>query len=233
MRPALRALRIGRDLPFLLAVFVVIGSFWAFLELADEVMEGETRAADKAILYALREDADPGDPLGPLWLEEAVRDITALGSGAVLVLVILAVSGFLILRGQYHGLALLLAASGGGALLTNVLKGVFERPRPELAAHLVENLSYSFPSGHSLMAAVVYLAVGAMLARMVRPRGHKIYILLVAMALSGLVGASRIYLGVHYPTDVAAGWTIGLAWALLCWLVAAVLQARGKVEQAR
>jgi undecaprenyl-diphosphatase len=186
-----------------------------------------------AILYALREDGDPGNPFGPLWMEEAFRDITALGSGAVLVLVILAVSGFLILRGQYHGLALLLAASIGGSLLTTSLKGVFERPRPEFAAHLLENLSYSFPSGHSLMAAVVYLAIGALLARMVRPRGHKIYILMVAMALSGLVGVSRVYLGVHYPTDVAAGWTIGLAWAVLCWLVAAVLQAFGKVEKER
>jgi undecaprenyl-diphosphatase len=233
MRIALRARPWGRDLPFLVAVLVVIGTLWAFLELADEVMEGETRTADMAILYALREEGDPGDPVGPLWFEEAVRDITALGSGAVLVVVVMAASGFLILRGQYHGLALLLAASIGGSMLTSILKGLFERPRPEMAAHLLEGASYSFPSGHSLMAAAVYLAVGAMLARLVKPRGHKIYILLVAMALSGLVGASRVYLGVHYPTDVAAGWTVGLAWAVFCWLVASVLQARGKVEPER
>lgn len=228
--PALRARLQGREALLLGAVLVVIGTLWAFLEIADEVMEGETRAADMAILYALREGGDPGNPVGPRWLEEAFRDITALGSGAVLILVVLAVSGFLILRGQINGLVLLLAASLGGSMLTTSLKGFFGRPRPEFAAHSVEELSYSFPSGHSLMSAVVYLSTGALLASLARHRGHKVYILAVAMALSGLVGASRIYLGVHYPTDVAAGWTIGLAWAALCWIAAEVLKVRGAAD---
>jgi undecaprenyl-diphosphatase len=219
-------------LVLVLALGVVLG-LWGFIELADEVSEGTTRALDEAVILAMRQPGNPADPLGPPWVEEAVRDMTALGSGMVLTLIVAAVSGFVLLRRQYHALWLLLAAIGGGVLLNVLLKDWFSRPRPDLVPPLLRIDSASFPSGHSLLSAVVYLTLGALLARLVQPVTHKVYLIAVAFSLAFLVGLSRLYLGVHYPTDVLAGWTIGILWAVICWLAARALQRRGKVERAR
>lgn len=216
-------------LVLLLSLGVVLG-IWGFFALADEVREGDTRRLDEAVILALRQPGEPSEPLGPPWLPGTVRDITALGSGAVLALFIVAVAGFVALRRQYRALLLLLAAVGGGVLLMVGLKDWFERPRPEFALRLVQAESWSFPSGHSLVSTVVYLTLGTMLARTVEPLRLKIYVISVGLFLAFLVGLSRIYLGVHYPTDVLAGWTIGLVWAVLCWLAARWLQRRGRVE---
>jgi undecaprenyl-diphosphatase len=115
--------------------------------------------------------------------------------------------------------------------LSSALKALFRRPRPEVVPHLMRVYSSSFPSGHSIISAVVYLTLGALLARTFRQRRFKFYFLAVAVVLTGLVGVSRVYMGVHYPTDVLAGWTAGLVWATLCWLVDRHLQRRGKIEQ--
>jgi undecaprenyl-diphosphatase len=206
-------------------------ALWGFLELADEVSEGETHAMDELIIQAFRDPADPSRPIGPVWVQEAVRDITALGSATVLSLVTLAVLGYIAIRRQHHALAFLLASVCGGGLLAFLLKQVFERPRPELVPHLVQAGGSSFPSGHSLASAVVYLTLGTLLARLVKPMKLKLYLIGIALFLSFLVGLSRIYLGVHYPTDVLAGWTVGLLWALACWLAARFLQRRGSIER--
>jgi undecaprenyl-diphosphatase len=149
----------------------------------------------------------------------------------VLVLVTLAVLGFLLLARKYHALLLLLGATLGGLLLNILLKSYYERPRPTVVPHLSDVRTPSFPSGHSMLSAVVYLTLGAMLARLVERRRLKLYFVAVALLLAFLVGVSRVYLGVHYPTDVLAGWAIGLAWAVLCWLVTQYLQRRGAVEK--
>jgi undecaprenyl-diphosphatase len=107
---------------------------------------------------------------------------------------------------------------------------LYARPRPDLVPHLSPVYTSSFPSGHSLIAAVVYLTLGSLLASVISRPMLKVYVLSVAMLLTTAVGLSRVYLGVHYPTDVLAGWLAGLVWALLCWLVARVLQRRGRVE---
>src|SRR5258706_540917 len=133
-------------------------------------------------------------------------------------------------RGQYHALVFLLVAALGGMLLNNLLKPFFGRARPDIALRLTEVTSLSFPSGHAMGSAVIYFTLAALLARLVEPRALKLYFLGLAALLSFLVGASRVYLGVHYPSDVLAGWTVGLAWALLCWTVARYLQVRGSVE---
>ena len=162
-----------------------------------------------------------------------MRDLTALGSNIVLLIFTSAVAVFLAVRRQTHALALVVVSTGGGFLLAQALKMVFARPRPELVPHLALVSSSSFPSGHSMSSAVVYLTLGALLSQLVEERTLKAYFLGVACFLTFIVGLSRVYLGVHYPTDVLAGWSAGLAWALLCWMAASYLQRRGKVEPPR
>ncbi len=222
---------LGRhELSILIMVVLLALVTWGFAELANEVMEGETRAFDTAVLLALRNPADLSDPLGPRWLEEMVRDFTALGGVGVLSLVTLAAAGYLLLQRQGRAALFLLVAIGGGLLLSFALKQNFDRPRPELVPHGSYVVTSSFPSGHSMMSAVTYLTLGALLARVHSRRAVKAYLLLLAVLLTVLVGFSRIYLGVHWPTDVLAGWAAGGAWAVFCWLVARWLQRRGQVE---
>ena len=158
------------------------------------------------------------------------RDITALGGPTVVTLITVAVIGFLLIDGKRFAALLMLASVGGGAVLSSVLKLGIDRPRPDLVAHLVEVSTASFPSGHAMLSAVIYLTLGALLSRVEAPRRVKIYVLTVAVLLTFLIGLSRIYLGVHWPTDVLAGWCAGSAWAMLCWRVALALQRAGEVE---
>jgi undecaprenyl-diphosphatase len=123
-----------------------------------------------------------------------------------------------------------LAATIGGTFVSLLLKNLFDRPRPEIVPHLSHVMTSSFPSGHSMLAAVVYLTLGSLLAAVMPTRGLKVYVLAVAVLLTIFVGLSRIYLGVHYPTDVLAGWLAGLTWALVCWLAARWLQRRKIVD---
>jgi undecaprenyl-diphosphatase len=216
-------------IPLILLVLIA-GGIWLFAELAEEVGEGETEAVDRAILLALREPDDLSDPLGPAWLEESGRDFTALGSIGVLAMLTLAVSGFLALDGKRRAALLVLAAVAGGLLGSHLLKGAFERPRPDLVPHRAVVYTHSFPSGHSMLSASTYLTLGALLARVQKRRRLKAFILVLTAFLTLLVGFSRIYLGVHWPSDVLAGWTAGGVWAFLCWLVALRLQKQGAIE---
>lgn len=205
-------------------------SAYAFFKLADEVFEGETGRLDRAVLLALRNPADLSDPIGPAWLEETMRDITALGSTVVLALITVAVILFLLLS-RKGGTALMVAASvAGGTLLSNLLKWGYDRPRPDLVPHGMAVYTQSFPSGHAMMSAVVYLTLGVLLARSQARLRVKVFLLSCAAFLTVIVGLSRIYLGVHWPTDVLGGWAVGAAWAALCWLVMLWLQQHGDVE---
>jgi undecaprenyl-diphosphatase len=211
------------------ALLVVVG-VWGFVELAGDVLEGDTKALDHWLLNALRNPGDPAWPLGPRWLVEVGRDITALGSSVVLALVTTAVLGFLLLQRKYGAMWFVVITTVSGGLLSHILKGLFARERPSPVPFIWVS-SPSFPSGHAMLSAVVYLALGILLAR-IEPRPLlKVYFLGVMMALTFMVGLSRVYLGVHYPTDVLAGWTVGLVWGLLCWLAARYLQRRGAVER--
>lgn len=215
-----------------LAVLVVLAAaaVYAFVELVDEVLEGESRVLDEWVLQALRSPGDPGQPLGPWWVETMFVDITALGGTTVVTLMTLAVLGYLLIDGKRHTALLVLVAVAGGAGVSSLLKLGFDRPRPDLVAHLVEVQTLSFPSGHAMVSAVTYLTLGALLAQVQSQYRLKAYILAIAVVLTLLIGISRIYLGVHWPTDVIAGWCAGLAWAIGCWVIAAWLQARGKIE---
>jgi undecaprenyl-diphosphatase len=214
----------------LLVTLVVIAGTWAFVELAGDVLEGDTQAFDRWLLQALRSPEDPEWPRGPRWLVEVGRDITAFGSSVVVALLTAAVVGYLWLQRTYGALWFVVVATAGGGLLSHMLKALFARERPEPVPCLWVS-SPSFPSGHAILAAVVYLTLGILLARLEPRPLLKVYFLGVMMALACLVGVSRVYLGVHYPTDVLAGWTVGLVWGLLCWLAAWYLQRRGAVER--
>lgn len=218
---------------FLLSVLtaVVIG-VWAFIEIADEVTSGDSRSFDEWAVQSLRQAENLSEPIGPHWLKVAALDATALGGALVLTMMILFVGLFLLLEHKRGATLMVWAAAGGGQVLSFALKQLFQRPRPQVVPHLSEVSSASFPSGHSMMSAVVYLTLGALVAQFVVQRRVKVYVLSVAVFLTVMVGLTRIYLGVHYPTDVLAGWTAGLIWALLCWSVATRLQRRGKVEPA-
>lgn len=231
--PFCTALRwlLHHDVLALLAVLLVITCVLGYLKLADAVSEGETQRFDEAVLRALRDPDDPARLIGPWWMAEATRDITALGSAAVLTLLTFVTAGFLVVARKRHAAAFLCAVTIGGMILGSFLKDCIERSRPTVVPRLVEVRYSSFPSGHSMMSAVVYLTLGALLDRFVEGHRLKLYCLAVAMLLTFLVGCSRVLLGVHYPTDVLGGWAAGLIWAVLCWLGARYLQKRGSVER--
>ena len=210
----------------LLASFMV--AIWVFIEVAEEVVEGDIAAFDRATLLMLRMPNDPETPLGPFWLASVARDITALGSMTVLGMVVAAVTIFLLIAGKARTSLFVLIASFSGGLIAMALKAAFDRPRPNLFSHGDLVLSASFPSGHAMISAVVYLTLGALLARLVMPVKLKIYVMSLALMLTIIVGLSRIYLGVHWPTDVLAGGVAGAGWALWCWGVADLLNIHAR-----
>lgn len=216
----------------LLAVLAVVGGTFAFVKLADEVSEGSTKRFDDTILLAFRQADDPTKPIGPPWTSEVGRDLTALGGVALLVFITLSVLVYLLILRLHHAAFLVFLATLGGLGLNVALKGWIDRPRPNIVPHLASYVATpSFPSGHSMLSATVYLTLGVLLARFSGQYRLKAYFITLALLLTGLVGFSRVFLGVHYPTDVLGGWTAGLVWALFCWLIARYLQRKGAVEQ--
>ncbi len=230
LRPALRWFG-GLTPGVLVALAIIVGGTWAFIKIADEVVEGDTGALDEWLLKALRKPDNLAEPLGPVWMQEMGRDATALGGLGWLIFFTLVIAGYLWLDGKHRLVLFLLAATGSGVAVSQTLKNFFDRPRPAVVPHLSHVMTSSFPSGHSLLSAVVYLTLGVLVAAAVPHTRLKIYVLFVAVLMTLIVGASRIYLGVHYPTDVLAGWLAGLVWALVCWLVARQLQRKGKIER--
>jgi undecaprenyl-diphosphatase len=236
LRPFLRAARLSlgwlarQEAIVLLTAFVVVLAVYGFIELAEETREGEMHQFDEWVLRLVRRTDNPALLIGPRWLAEAVTDFTALGGTAVLTTVLLCAIGYLALLPRYGAATLVVIASAGGGLLSVGLKHVFARDRPDIVPHLVTVEGLSFPSGHSMAAAVIYLTLGALLARFAARRRIRVYFMAISLGLTFLIGITRVCLGVHYPTDVLAGWAAGLGWALLCWLVARYLQYRGAVE---
>ena len=205
----------------------------AFLSLASEVMEGETLAFDRRIVLAFRKADDPSLPIGPPWISGVLLDLTALGGPTVIFLMVTAVVGFLALQGRYRTALFILLTAASGEAVNYLLKSLFVRPRPSIVPHLREAFSSSFPSGHAMQSAIIYLTLGAMLMRLAERRLTKIYCCTVAMGLTLLVGLSRVYLGVHYPTDVLAGWIVGLFWASVCWLIEQHYEVRAGIKAER
>ena len=205
---------------------------WGFLQIADYAMGGGSHAIDRAILLSMRSSADPSDPAGPRWLEELGRDFTALGGTGVLTLVTLTVVGYLLLIRKARIAGFVVVAVVVGLLMSSLLKSGFDRPRPDLVPHGSHTYTSSFPSGRSMMAAVCYLTLASLLCAAHPERRIKMYLVLVASVLTVLIGVSRVYLGVHWPTDVVAGWLAGTLWALSAWWLARWLQRCRQIEPA-
>lgn len=200
----------------LLVFFAVCAVVAAFLKFASEVAEGDTLQFDRVIMLSLRDPLNHGVPVGPAWLKIFMLNITSLGSAPILITIILIVIGYLLIRGKTDRAAVTLVAVTTGYTLSFGLKSVFARPRPDVVTHLVDVTSASFPSGHAMNSAVVYLTLAVMLAQAEKEGGARIYVLCCGILLTVLVGVSRVFLGVHWPTDVIAGWAVGAVWALIC-----------------
>ena len=221
------------ELRILIGAVVLVGLMLILLALVGNVVEGDTQQLDERILKALRKPEAPAEPIGPRWLKLAAFDITSLGGPTVLGLTVVAVLGYLLLNGLFRNAMFVLIASTGGWILNDLLKAYFARPRPTVVPHLREVMSPSFPSGHALTSAVVFLTLGTLLMRVADRPLVKWYCITLAMGATALVGTSRVYLGVHYPSDVVAGWLIGLSWALMCWLVERAVERRYGLKKER
>lgn len=219
---------------YVLLLFLILAfGLLVFIRLASEVREGETIGFDKWLLLALRRVADPSVPVGPDWLRRTMIDFTALGGTPILTLITTASVGYLLVARRRSTALFLVLAVSGGAITSTVLKLLFVRTRPELVRHLVEVTNASFPSGHAMNSAVTYLTLGALLARTEKSGAIRIYLITLAVSLTLTIGFSRIYLGVHWPSDVVAGWCVGGAWAILCSLIARALQRHRAIEPER
>ena len=216
----------SHDLAVLLAVLIVVAGTWGFVALADRVVEGRSQSFDEWGIRSLRRHEDVAALIGPGWMADAARNVTVLGGVPFLVCVNLVVAGGFVVRRKFHALVFALAAVVGGLSVMLLLKEFFARPRPQVVPYLCAVNGSSFPSGHSMMSAVVYFTLSVLLASRIARRPFKLVLLALALLLAGLVGVSRVCLGVHYPTDVLAGWTAGLVWATFCWLVVRKLKRR-------
>jgi undecaprenyl-diphosphatase len=195
-----------------------------FMLLAQSATGEKPHHFDQSIIEAMRDEA--GAPVGPHWLVEFMRDTTSLGGWPLLTIFTVLIGAFMLVRRHYIHAAILVCAVVGQSFLVGVFKNYFERNRPDLDLHLMEATSYSFPSGHSASAAAIYLTLAAILSREVARRREKSFIVGVALLFTAIVGVSRVYLGVHYPTDVIAGWSFGAAWAALVLILARYFERR-------
>lgn len=201
-----------------------------FLKFASEVMEGDTKTLDRWVLTVLRSSTDLSVPAGPAWLQGAMIDITALGGVTNLTLITTIAVGYLLAIRKPTTAVFLVASVAGGAIASTLLKIEYARSRPDVVAHLVEVGTASFPSGHAMNSAITYLTLGTLLARAEASRSVRIYLMAVAILLTLSIGFSRVYLGVHWPSDVLAGWCVGAVWAGLCSLAARALQREHRIE---
>jgi len=191
-----------------------------FVVTAGLAISGDSQAFDEAVVLGLRSSADPAIPIGPHWLLRFAREMTALAGTPILTVATLILTGWFVVRREWALAGLLLAAVIGETLLSSGLKSLFDRPRPDLVPHLVHASGNSFPSGHATSAAAIYLIFAAMIAQRVNDAATRRYLFFVAVILAAIVGASRVYLGVHYPTDVIGGLSFGAAWAAILWIAA-------------
>lgn len=219
------------DKKVVVTALIIAATLFVFVELSGEVAEGETLGIDNFLLTLFREAGKPDRLIGPGWMLTTVQDISSLGGVSVTVLISTLVGLYFLLRKQWHLIAFYVSSVTGGTIAMVLLKSLFNRPRPTIVPHLSPVSMESYPSGHSMMSAIVYLTLGAILARSTKSLPMRMYYLGSACILTLITGISRIMLGVHYPSDVLAGWCAGIIWAGSSYLVAQFLQRRGVIEK--
>ena len=210
---------IRREVVFFGGLLACLICWFIFLKFCSEVMEGESHAFDQSVVMAFRDHTVPDRMLGKPWFAESMRDLTGLGGVTVLSLIITAVASYFLILKKYGQAAYVVASVVLGSVFVNLLKIGFDRPRPEIIPHGSFTYLPGFPSGHSMISAIVYLTLGAMLAAAHKGHAMRVYLMSVAVILTLLIGISRIYLGVHWPSDVLAGWLGGAAWASMVWIL--------------
>ena len=206
---------------FLVAgLLVAAAGVGAFVSLASHVESGKTQAFDDAVIRWM--GAHHTGALDAIALE-----VTALGTGTVVMMIVAIAALFLALNSHKYSAMLLLASTGGGILLNGLLKIGFNRPRPQIFLPEVHTVSSSFPSGHAMSAAIVYSTVAYLAARLHERRWARWLVMTAAFLVIAAICVSRLYLGVHYPSDVIAGLAIGLAWAGFCMATLEAIQKFG------
>ena len=223
---------VKREARLIIAFIVVAIVLLVVVRLGSEIQEDGTSGFDRWMLLSLRQPGNLGAPAGPAWLRAVFVDISALGGVTALTLLTTSVVGYLFVAKRWITAALVAAATISGSLIERFLKISFARARPAIVPHFVEVHSLSYPSGHATNSAVVFLTLGTLLARSQATRPTRIYVVAAPMLFTILIGCSRVYNGVHWPTDVIAGWAVGGSWALLWWAIALRLQ-RDRNEQSR
>ena len=213
------------DVAVLIATSSLLIALFVFAKTVDEVTEGETDHVDRVIVEWVT------SLHSPKWFDEIMRDCTAFGGIFVLSLTTFAVGVYFGAKRLWSALVFLLVSVVGAWALSMGLKHIFNRPRPQIIEHGSYTFTTSFPSGHAMLSAAVWLTLAVMLARLEKSYYLKAYFVLLGLFVSGMVGISRVWLGVHWPTDVLAGWALGTVWAIACWFLARYLQQRGKIEE--
>jgi undecaprenyl-diphosphatase len=206
------------DLRLMLEIAVVGALIVTFLKIAHEVGDQGSESFDHAILLGLRNS--PTDPIGGPGVQAAIMHLSGLGSGAVTTLVCVIAVTFLCLAGRWRFAGLVVTCAVGTLLVMLILKGIYDRPRPTIVSAIDPPGDESFPSGHSMISSALYPLLGVLIARALPTRRLRVFAVLTGASMALMIGVSRLYLGVHYPTDVLAGWTIGCAWALTCGIIA-------------
>lgn len=215
------------------SIVVPVAAALIFLALAAMVASGQSFALDSKLILAFRSAADPSVPLGPAWLQEAMRDLTALGSFVGLGSMML-VAALILWKCDHQRLAIgLLVAIGSGMVASTVLKIVIGRNRPDIVEHAALTFTASFPSGHAFLSSVTLLCIAGFVGLAVRRDDITRLSVALAWCLILAIGISRIYLGVHWPTDVLAGWCLGTAWSSLAVATLGRMMAAEELAQAR
>ena len=210
----------------LLAIFaagVFIAAGWA-----GSGLESALRAFDSRLVRAFAGASGAGQVRGPAWLATSMRDITSLGGLTLTSATALMAGVFFLSLRRFKAAATLLCSSSGGIAISFALKDFFARPRPDQDLHMVTTETFGFPSGHAMVSAAVYLTLAGILAKNFQHRQTRLLTFLAAGLMIVSTGVSRVFLGVHYPTDVLGGWLLGLAWACLWLLVYSALQPRAR-----
>ena len=229
LKPTLRRI----ETRALLIWLACAGAIWGFFDIASEVVEGDTKAMDQHLLLMLRQPGNLSDPIGPRWLEESMRDITALGGFTFLTLATIVAVLLFSFHGKRRQAWILAGTVLAAQVSSEMLKVFYARPRPTLVPHGSFVYTQSFPSGHSTLSAAVFLTLATLIASVETRSSTKILIYVLAVVTTIAVGFSRVYLGVHWPSDVLAGWSLGATWAFAAWIVLEWMRNRDVSRESR